>query len=109
MNLKDLMFKNWGTLRELPAIINCMIEESTVRVTIHISPLRVRAQSIYLGVCITVCRGRNENTDQKIPLGNTFLESSSWGWGEERMVCIEWGAGFSVHEVKRIGLNSNES
>lgn len=31
---KDLMFKNWGTLRELPAIINCMIEkESSVSVT----------------------------------------------------------------------------
>lgn len=90
MSLKDLMFKNWGTLRELPAIINCMIEkESTVRVTIHISPLRVKSTKYILRCMHNSVQGRNENTDQKIPLGNTFLESSSWGWGEERMVCIE--------------------
>ena len=57
MSLKDLMFKNWGTLRELPAIINCMIEkESAVRVAIHISPLRVNSTKyILMCVCHTVC------------------------------------------------------
>lgn len=40
MTLKDLMFNNWGTLRELPANINYMIEkESSVRVTGRIKGL----------------------------------------------------------------------
>lgn len=52
MSLKDLMFKNWGTLRELPAIINCMIEkESSVRVTIHVSSVRVNSTE-YMLTCM---------------------------------------------------------
>lgn len=51
------MFKNWGTLRELPAIINCMIEEkSGVRVMGQIEVLRGQTlQSMYLYVCIIQC------------------------------------------------------
>lgn len=57
MSLKYLMLKNWGTLRELPAIINCMIEKkSGVRVTVQTEVLRGQTSlSMYLFVCIIQC------------------------------------------------------
>lgn len=57
MSLKYLMFKNWGTLRELPAIINCMIEKkSGVRVMGQTEVLRGQtSQNMYLYVCIIQC------------------------------------------------------
>lgn len=52
---------------------------------------------------------RNENTDHKIPLGNTFLRAQVGGGEKKGWSVLNEKQNFSAHEAKRIGLNGTES
>lgn len=76
MSLKYLVFKNWGTLRELPAIVNHMIEEtSSVRASSQTKVLEGRNHEVHVSMYIynTVSCG-NENPDHDVPLESTSFE-----------------------------------